>query len=227
MPDATDRPLPGRQREARSNDTAVLAAAREVFTAQGHDASMADVARHAGVGVGSVYRRYPTKEALVAALHLHAVGEAARLVGEVADDGGDRVPSTWGGLLAAEDVGAVVTFLGRQITDATGPLLRPRGASSALPPALAAASEDLRVGLERLIAQDLAAGLVPVGLTAADVMQLLLHLRPALPFPRERADALHLRYLALLARGLHEDARAGVVLADGPPWDEWVGAWRH
>jgi len=53
MPDpaATDRPLPGRQREARSNDAAVLVAAREVFSARGHDASMAEIARHAGVGV--------------------------------------------------------------------------------------------------------------------------------------------------------------------------------
>lgn len=212
-----DRPLPGRKREARANDTAVLAAAREVFAAQGHGASMADVARHAGVGVGSVYRRYPTKEALVEALHVQAVREAARLATEVADQcGTDAV---------AEADGAVGTFLARQITGATGPILRPPGAGGPLPADLAAATRDLRVGLERLVAYDRAAGLLPAGFTTADVMQLLLHLRPALPFPRAEADALHLRYLRLVLAGLRSRAGDDAGLGDGPSWDAWVGAW--
>ncbi|MFD6179118.1 MULTISPECIES: TetR/AcrR family transcriptional regulator [unclassified Isoptericola] len=214
---AEDRPLPGRLREARANDTAVLAAAREVFAAQGHGASMADVARHARVGVGSVYRRYPTKEALVEALHVQAVREAARLATEVADQcGTDGVP---------EADGAVGTFLARQITGATGPILRPPGAGGPLPDDLAEATRDLRVGLERLVAYDRAGGLVPTGFTTADVMQLLLHLRPALPFPRAEADALHLRYLRLVLAGLRTRAGDGDGLGDGPRWDDWVGAW--
>ncbi|MFF2451992.1 helix-turn-helix domain-containing protein [Isoptericola sp. NPDC058082] len=216
-----DRPLPGRKREARANDSAVLAAAREVFAAQGHGASMADVARHAGVGVGSVYRRYPTKEALVEALRVQAVREAARLATEVADEF-EVVPGP--------DGGAVGTFLSRQITGATGPLLRPPGAGGPLPDDLAAATRDLRVGLERLVAYDRTAGLLPTGFTTADVMQLLLHLRPTLPFPRAEADALHLRYLRLVLAGLRsragEDAGLdGAGIGDGPSWDEWVGAW--
>ncbi len=55
----------GRQAEARRNDRAVLDAAREVFTAHGPEASVAQVAALAGVGMGSLYRRYPTKEALL------------------------------------------------------------------------------------------------------------------------------------------------------------------
>ncbi|MEU2199557.1 helix-turn-helix domain-containing protein [Isoptericola sp. NPDC019482] len=211
-----DPPLPGRQREARANDTAVLAAAREVFAAQGHGASMADVARHAGVGVGSVYRRYPTKEALVEALRVHGVREAARLAAEVADE-----------FAAPEQAadGAVGAFLTRQITGATGPILRPTGATGPLPKDLADATAELHAGLERLIAHDRAAGLLPSGFTTADVMQLLLHLRPTLPFPRAEADALHLRYLRLVLAGLRARAREDVGLGDGPSWDEWVGAW--
>lgn len=212
---APEAPLRGRQREARSNDSAVLAAAREVFSLQGHGASMADVARQAGVGVGSIYRRYPTKDALVEALHVHAVREAAQLAHDIADEAET----------SAYEAGAVATFLARQIAEATGPILRPPGADGTLPPPLAAASDDLRAALERLIAYDRAAELVPVGFTPADVMQLLTHLRPRLPFPREQADALHLRYLSLITRGLHEQARTGAPLADGPAWDEWVGAW--
>ncbi|SKC51931.1 TetR/AcrR family transcriptional regulator [Krasilnikoviella flava] len=212
-----DRPLPGRKREARANDTAVLAAAREVFATQGHGASMADVARHAGVGVGSVYRRYPTKDALVEALRVHGVREAARLAAEVADEV-ERTPRE-----GAD--GGVGTFLARQITGATGPLLRPTGATGPLPADLAAATDDLRAGLERLVAHDRAAGVLPAGFTTADVMQLLLHLRPSLPFPRAEADALHLRYLGLVLSGLRARSGDGEPLGDGPRWDEWVGAW--
>ncbi|MFB7251171.1 TetR/AcrR family transcriptional regulator [Microbacterium sp. NPDC056234] len=215
-PATSDRPLPGRQREARSNDVAVLAAAREVLSTKGHDASIADIARHAGVGVGSIYRRYATKEALVEALHLHAVKEAASRTTELARELEKG---------AEVDDGAVVAFLARQITGAGGPILRPPRMAGPIPTELAAASDELGAGLEALIAHDRAAGLVPAGLTAADVMQLLQHLRPALPLPRADADALHLRYLDLIAQGLRAQADAGVVLDAGPGWDEWVGAW--
>lgn len=216
MPEPADRPLPGRQREARSNDVAVLAAAREVFSMQGHGASIADIARHAGVGVGSIYRRYATKEALVEALHLNAVREAASRATAVARELADG---------AARDTGGVETFLARQITDASGPILRPPRIAGVIPAELAAASEELGAGIDALIAHDRAAGLLPEGFTAADVMQLLQHLRPALPLPRAEADALHLRYLALVVQGLRAQAASGVVLDTGPGWDEWVEAW--
>ncbi|MFD4292849.1 helix-turn-helix domain-containing protein [Rhodococcus sp. NPDC058505] len=216
------RPLSGRQREARSNDLAVLAAAREVFSAQGHGASMADIARHAGVGIGSIYRRYPTKQDLVGALHLQGVREAGLLVHAVADECAAAAQAARGG----EPSGAVATFLSRQITGATGPILRPPDVGRLIDEELAAASEDLRSGLERLIAHDRALRLIPEGFTAADVMQLLLHLRPPLPGPRAHADALHLRYLQWVVRGLRELARADTALTDSPEWDEWMGYWR-
>src|SRR3954465_940049 len=61
--------MSGRQAEASRNDERVLAAARAVLTAA-PDASMADIARRAGVGIGTLYRRYPSKEALVLQLCL-------------------------------------------------------------------------------------------------------------------------------------------------------------
>ena len=54
--------------DARRNREKVLKAARAVFAEQGRDAQMDDVARRAGVGVGTVYRHFPTKEALIEAL---------------------------------------------------------------------------------------------------------------------------------------------------------------
>src|SRR5213593_2966016 len=54
--------------DARRNREAVLAAAKKLFADQGLDAQMPDVAKAAKVGVGTVYRHYPTKDDLIAAL---------------------------------------------------------------------------------------------------------------------------------------------------------------
>ncbi|WP_323189309.1 helix-turn-helix domain-containing protein [Kitasatospora sp. NBC_00240] len=60
------RPVGTRLRvDARRNLESVLRAAREVFGEFGYDAPMEEVARRAGVGVGTVYRRFPSKEVLV------------------------------------------------------------------------------------------------------------------------------------------------------------------
>jgi AcrR family transcriptional regulator len=63
------RPL---RADARRNRERVIAAAREVFGEQGREAQMDDVARAAAVGVGTVYRHFPTKEALLEALAIDA-----------------------------------------------------------------------------------------------------------------------------------------------------------
>jgi AcrR family transcriptional regulator len=59
------RPL---RADARRNRERVLTAAAVVFSEHGRDAQMDDVASRAGVGVGTVYRHFPTKEALMEAL---------------------------------------------------------------------------------------------------------------------------------------------------------------
>jgi AcrR family transcriptional regulator len=63
--EVVEKPL---RADARRNREKVLAAARAVFSEQGVDAQMDDVAHRAQVGVGTVYRHFPTKEALVYAL---------------------------------------------------------------------------------------------------------------------------------------------------------------
>ncbi len=60
-----ERPL---RSDARRNRERILVAAGEVFGAKGSEAQMDDVARCAGVGVGTLYRHYPTKAALMAEL---------------------------------------------------------------------------------------------------------------------------------------------------------------
>ena len=60
-----ERPL---RADARRNREAVLEAARKAFAELGLEAQMDDIAARAGVGVGTVYRHFPTKEALIEAL---------------------------------------------------------------------------------------------------------------------------------------------------------------
>jgi AcrR family transcriptional regulator len=62
-----------RQAEAERNDRALLQAAREVLAADGAHASVAAIAQRAGVGIGSLYRRYRTKEDLFQRLAVLAV----------------------------------------------------------------------------------------------------------------------------------------------------------
>lgn len=54
--------------DARRNRDGLLVVAREVFAEQGTDASLRDVARRAGVGIGTLYRHFPTRDALLEAV---------------------------------------------------------------------------------------------------------------------------------------------------------------
>jgi AcrR family transcriptional regulator len=66
----------GRQAEAARNDQRVLDAAREVIATQGPDAPVAAIAARAGVGVGSLYRRYGSKTELLQRLCVLAMQQA-------------------------------------------------------------------------------------------------------------------------------------------------------
>jgi AcrR family transcriptional regulator len=65
MSTSAARPL---RADARRNREKIVAAARATFSAKGLETQMDDVARAAGVGVGTLYRHFPTKDALVAAM---------------------------------------------------------------------------------------------------------------------------------------------------------------
>ena len=71
--------------DARRNRARVLQAAESVFAAKGTGASTEEVAKAAGVGIGTVFRHFPTKQSLLEAVfleHLRSLGEQARAIGE-------------------------------------------------------------------------------------------------------------------------------------------------
>ena len=82
---ATERPL---RADAKRNRERILAAAKTAFAEGGVHTSMEDLARSAGVGVGTLYRHFPTKEALVGELlteKFHRLLEGARAALDVED----------------------------------------------------------------------------------------------------------------------------------------------
>ena len=82
--------------DAQKNYDLVLSVARDVFAADGADASLRDIARKAGVGLGTLYRHFPTREALFDAL-LRTSFDAltARAVDLESADAADEALVTW------------------------------------------------------------------------------------------------------------------------------------
>jgi AcrR family transcriptional regulator len=71
--------------DARRNLARVLEAASELFAAEGDGVSMEAIARRAGVGVGTIYRRFPTKKALGEAIIADHLGDVYEQVVAAAD----------------------------------------------------------------------------------------------------------------------------------------------
>ena len=80
---AQTRPL---RADARRNRDRVLEAARAAFGAEGSDVSLDEIARRAGVGAGTVYRHFATKEALFEAVVFDRIGELVEEARALSDD---------------------------------------------------------------------------------------------------------------------------------------------
>jgi AcrR family transcriptional regulator len=107
--------------DARRNRDRLVAVAQEVFAEQGAGASLDDIAKRAGVGPGTLYRHFPTREALQEAAYRDAVAELAqhgRALAEELPPG--PALERWVALLVAHMrdrsalAGALVESLGKQ-----------------------------------------------------------------------------------------------------------------
>ena len=85
------RPL---RRDAERNRRLILGAAKSLFAQRGLDVSLDEVAKEAGLGVGTVYRRFPNREALIDALFDDMVVSIKRIADESL-----AVPRAWDGLV--------------------------------------------------------------------------------------------------------------------------------
>jgi AcrR family transcriptional regulator len=95
QPETPSAPDSGEKRlraDARRNRKRIVAAARECFAEHGFDGQVDDIARRANVGVGTVYRHYPTKDALYEALAIDRFTRLAEWANEALED-----PDPWAG----------------------------------------------------------------------------------------------------------------------------------
>ncbi|MDX2708636.1 helix-turn-helix domain containing protein [Streptomyces sp. PA03-6a] len=191
--------------DAQRNLEHVLRAAREVFGELGYGAPMEDVARRARVGVGTVYRRFPSKDVLVRRI---AEEETARLT-EQARAALGQEEEAWS---------ALSRFLRTSVASGAGRLLppqvlhvQPAGApDGARVPQQRGAGEDVASGagvatlldvVGQLVERARAAGELRADVSVADVLLVIATSAPSLPDPAQQAAASG-RLLDILLEGL-------------------------
>src|SRR3954469_7668052 len=91
MTEITSRAL---RKDAARNRERLLAAARELFATRGLGVTLNDIAHHAGVGVGTAYRRFANKEEVIDALFEEGLRDVADLANEALAS-----PDAWAGLV--------------------------------------------------------------------------------------------------------------------------------
>jgi AcrR family transcriptional regulator len=199
---APDRPL---RKDAERNRQRILDAARELFAQEGLGVTLNDVAHHAGVGVGTVYRRFPDKDQLVDELFEQQIAQLVALV-----EAGLADPDPWRGFtgflrrnleMQACDRAFRQIMLGtpegaqrvRQIRDRMFPL----GA--------------------QLVQRAKAAGALRTDFEAEDVPMVLLMLTTILDSAREVDPDLWRRYLEVVIQGLRAQPDPPAPLATPAP----------
>jgi AcrR family transcriptional regulator len=178
--------------DARRNHERLLAAAREVFTQHGADASLDEIARRATVGPGTLYRHFPTREALLAAVYRDDVDAIAAQADEMAK--------------AYPPQEALAAWLRLQLDY----IKRKQGLGSAVKAMLGADSEMLalcrdtmRAALGRLLTRAQEAGAIRTDIEPADILRLVHGVGIASESAPEHAD----RLLSYVLDGLRPPAR--------------------
>ncbi|MEU1212693.1 helix-turn-helix domain-containing protein [Streptomyces sp. NPDC005790] len=196
-------PTPARpmRADARRNYDRLLSEARTSFAAQGTDASLEDVARRAGVGIGTLYRHFPNRQALMNAVFQEALTALLARSRELAE--ADQPCSA-----LVEWLGAIVTHAGeyRGLAQA---LMSASGDETS---ALTSCHVPLRQAGARLLTRAQSSGAVRADVSIDDLLQLTNAI--ALAAEQTPADpALADRLLRLTLQGL----KAHPVGHDAPP----------
>jgi AcrR family transcriptional regulator len=188
--------------DARRNHEQVLLAARDLFLERGLDAPLDEVARRAGVGIGTLYRRFGDRDGLVRAVLLDAltrslsVAEAALADQDEEYDGLERL----------------ATYL-RQMLDARVAAIMPLGLDRVDGPALAEPREASARAVEALVQAAHDDGTLGKEVSFGDIGTLLVRLSRPLPggMDEDLDNRLAHRHLEVVLAGL----RAGVPALEG------------
>jgi AcrR family transcriptional regulator len=192
--------------DAALNRERILAAAAEVFAARGLDASLDEIAAHAGLGVGTVYRRFANREELVEALFEQRLDQVATLACGALDE-----PDSWAALAHLFEALAATIAGDQGLFEAL--ICRPESESRA------AVRERMQPIVGEIFARAQADGHLRADVVPSDFPMLLRMLAAVAEFTRDVRPELWRRYLAILLDGLRAD-RAGcgdlTALAEAP-----------
>ncbi|MBB4688726.1 TetR/AcrR family transcriptional regulator [Amycolatopsis jiangsuensis] len=195
-------PGPSLRADAARNRELLLAAAEEVFAEQGPDASIADIARRAGVAKGTVFRHFATKEELVAAIvggHFAALIAVAR------------------GLLDSADPGAALREFLTVAADGLNQDLTALQTISEGDSRVTELRNQLHTSIEVLVERAREAGAVRPDLTGADVFLLICAPVHAAGFSPTPHPDLWRRYLGIIVDGLSPEG-ATALPHPAPEW---------
>jgi len=151
--------------DAIKNRERILAAAEEVFSAQGLSAPIDMVAERAGVGVGTLYRHFPTKEALFEAIVLTGLRDLVKAADALTDDG-DADPGE--AFFAFVRVFSRTVSIKHDLVDALG------AAGIDIKSQCSETAGDLESKIQRILDRAEDAGAVRKGVTTQEVMGLLI-----------------------------------------------------
>ena len=186
-----ERPL---RRDARENRDRILAAARAAFAELGTDAGVEEIAVRAGVGVGTLYRRFPTKDALIEAVfeqHLEQIAATAEEALAMSD--------AWDGFLDYVTRVVALQATNRGLSEILGSHLRGEDL-------LVRARTRLRPLVGQLIARAQADGALRADITYEDLSVLLWTTGRVVDATRNVEPGLWQRYLALIVDGLRSSS---------------------
>ncbi|WP_018680315.1 TetR/AcrR family transcriptional regulator [Actinokineospora enzanensis] len=163
------------RQDAKRNRELILAAAEAVFGAHGAGGSTEEVARRAGVGIATVFRHFPTKEALVEAALLRHFDHLAARAADLADD---PDPTTaWRALIRAMiETGATKVTLAAALTNTTG---TDTDTGTSIPASAAAASDRLKTAVDGVLRRARQHGAVRAEVTIEEVYLLIRALAQA------------------------------------------------
>lgn len=202
----------GRQAEAARNDRLVLEAAREVFATRGFDAPVSAVAERAGVGIGSLYRRYGSKTDLLRRLCVLAMEQAI----EAAE-----------AALAAEDAWSGLAQYVRDCVAFGSGALAPLAGTIETTPDMWQISKHGRKLLEEVVRRTHREGTLRPDVTSLDVALLIEHFsRRAPAHPDAEVDNVQRRLLAIALDGLRT-APTDPLPGTPPSAEYYEGRWRY
>jgi AcrR family transcriptional regulator len=176
--------------DAERNRQRLMAAAKELFRTQGLDVTLDDVARHAGVGTGTAYRRFPNKDALIDALMVDRIGELGAIARECLDE-----PDPWNGLTGYFERALALQAADRGLKEVLFSSGRGRERSVQARKALAPV-------VTKLVRRAVAAGAVRGDISTSDVPVINFMVNTVVDFGRDVRPDLYRRYLAIVLDGL-------------------------